>query len=94
CFCLAQTHNLSPYVPICFHCGMIMCELQPPSSLCPSCGESLITQGQRQALLVRLDEDMSAVLDGEERERQRREEDERQRLLVESGGGAFPTLTG
>ncbi|KZP01851.1 hypothetical protein CALVIDRAFT_532597 [Calocera viscosa TUFC12733] len=94
CFCLARTHALSPYVPICTHCGLILCELQPPACTCPSCGEALLTHSQRQGLLNRLDEEMSAVLDSEEREKQRKEEEERQRLMVQSGGGAFPTLGG
>ncbi|KZT55274.1 hypothetical protein CALCODRAFT_416637, partial [Calocera cornea HHB12733] len=94
CFCLARTHSLSQYTPICTHCGLILCDLQPPSCTCPSCGEALLTHSQRQGLLNRLDEELSGVLDAEERDKQRKEDEERQRLMVQSGGGAFPTLSG
>lgn len=94
CFCLARTHPLSRYTPLCTHCGFILCRLHPPSSPCPSCNEPLLTPTQRQAVLARLDTEMSSVLDQEEKDKRRKEEEERQRLVEESGGGAFPTLTG
>ncbi|GAA5838156.1 hypothetical protein JCM5353_001515 [Sporobolomyces roseus] len=41
CFCQARQHPLSPYIPLCKSCGLILCTLNPPSLLnCPSCSNS------------------------------------------------------
>ncbi|KDQ18830.1 hypothetical protein BOTBODRAFT_28331, partial [Botryobasidium botryosum FD-172 SS1] len=92
CFCLGRTHELSPYTPLCAHCGFIMCDLQSPSSACPSCHSPLLSPTACIALIKKIEAQKAGVLEEEERERERqrirlqKEEEER------AGGGAFPTL--
>ncbi|CAE6516174.1 unnamed protein product [Rhizoctonia solani] len=94
CFCLARTHALSRYVPICVHCGIILCSLHNPALSCPSCSSPLLPPAARNALLLQLQEELALQL---QREDERLAEEMRiakDRELHKSGGGNFPTLTG
>ena len=90
CFCLAQTHKLSPYTPLCASCGLIICKLHQPYRICPfePCGQPLLTPHARTALIHALNDKIATTI-AEEEVKRRREEEER-RLAV----GAFPTLQG
>ncbi|CAE7197350.1 unnamed protein product [Rhizoctonia solani] len=94
CFCLARTHALSHYVPICVHCGIILCSLHNPALPCPSCSSPLLPPAARNALLLQLQEELAIQL---QREDEKLAEEMRAAQEVElhkSGGGKFPTLTG
>ncbi|KAI0259374.1 hypothetical protein BC834DRAFT_906584 [Gloeopeniophorella convolvens] len=79
-------HGLSLYTPICSQCGLVLCELQPPSRACPHCAAALLTPSERLALLTRLEELRAQTLEEEAVERGRVAEAAR---LAE---GAFPVL--
>ncbi|GAA5912319.1 C2HC5-type zinc finger protein [Sporobolomyces salmoneus] len=40
CFCSARQHPLSPFVPLCPSCSLVLCSLNSPISPCPSCSHS------------------------------------------------------
>ncbi|QRW02693.1 Zinc finger, C2HC5-type protein [Ceratobasidium sp. AG-Ba] len=94
CFCLAKTHALSAYVPLCKFCGIILCSLHNPALPCPSCSSPLLPPATRNALLAQLEQELAnqLVLEAEKREEQMRAA--REIELHNSGGGHFPTLTG
>jgi len=88
CFCLARSHTLSPYVPICTSCGLILCELNPPSSGCPfaSCGAPLLSPTARSSLITRLESDIEDTI------QQEIEEEESKREALKAQEGSFPLL--
>ncbi|KAG8806432.1 hypothetical protein FRC17_004995 [Serendipita sp. 399] len=88
CFCLSQAHKLSPYVPICTSCGLILCELNQPYRLCPfkECKQPLLTPHTRTALIDQLTEKIASTI-AEEEATKKREEEERK-----VAAGAFPSL--
>ncbi|KAJ1306544.1 hypothetical protein OPQ81_007545 [Rhizoctonia solani] len=94
CFCLARTHSLSRYVPICVHCGIILCSLHNPALPCPSCSSPLLPPATRNALLHQLQEELALQLQREEEKLAEEMRIAREMELHQSGGGNFPTLTG
>ncbi|PVG00787.1 hypothetical protein CPB86DRAFT_840940 [Serendipita vermifera] len=88
CFCLARNHKLSPYVPICRSCGLILCELNQPYNACPfgACNQPLLTAQSRNALLDSLNEQVAKTIIEEEEAKRRQEEEARR------AAGAFPQL--
>ncbi|THH17881.1 hypothetical protein EW146_g3018 [Bondarzewia mesenterica] len=82
----ARTHDLSSYTPICEHCGLILCTLNPPHLPCPHCSSSLLTPHARQFLISQVENEILQAL--------AREEEGRQRAVEEARitAGAFPTL--
>ena len=88
----ARVHRLSPYTPHCPHCGLILCNLQPPELPCPSCLQPLYTPAQLARLIMRVTTEIEEQLDSEQAERDAIEKQRQDRLIAESGGGAFPTL--
>ncbi|KAH8829437.1 hypothetical protein DL96DRAFT_1554965 [Flagelloscypha sp. PMI_526] len=84
CFCQARNHSLSPYNPMCPSCSLVLCFLNLPTHLCPSCSSPLVSSTPH--LLKKIEEELVSVLDDEERQRLR-ELEERKRIQ-----GAFPTL--
>ncbi|KAL5494561.1 hypothetical protein ACEPAI_22 [Sanghuangporus weigelae] len=88
CFCLARTHDLSAYCPICTHCGLILCSLNAPCYACPHCSSPLLSSAGRVFLLERLRNDLAEVIAKEEEEADRAREEARQ------AAGAFPSLNG
>ncbi|CAE6437562.1 unnamed protein product [Rhizoctonia solani] len=94
CFCLARTHALSRYIPICVHCGIILCSLHNPALPCPSCSGPLLPPATRNALLTQLQEELALQIQREEEKLAEEMRAVREIELHESGGGNFPTLTG
>jgi hypothetical protein len=91
---LARSHALSPYAPLCIHCGIILCTLHNPALPCPSCSNPLLPPATRNALLAQLQEELATQLS---LEAVKRAEDLRlfqEAERARSGGGHFPTLTG
>ncbi|KAF8557448.1 hypothetical protein OG21DRAFT_1407142 [Imleria badia] len=88
CFCQARNHALSSYVPMCQRCGLILCTLNPPYYACPHCASALLDEREREALVWRLEGELTEQVAKEEAERQRVIEDAR------AAEGAFPTLPG
>ncbi|KLO17929.1 hypothetical protein SCHPADRAFT_900119 [Schizopora paradoxa] len=88
CFCQARSHALSPYVPICTFCGLILCELNPPSSCCPfsSCGVPLLSPAARSSLITRVEVEIEETI------RHEIEEEERKREQLKAQEGSFPLL--
>ncbi|KAJ7079539.1 hypothetical protein C8R44DRAFT_654076 [Mycena epipterygia] len=86
CFCQARQHSLSTYTTLCRNCGLILCEVNLPQYACPHCTTSLLTEGQRDALVSRLDTQISETLTKEALLRERAAEEARRAV------GAFPTL--
>ncbi|KAL5508754.1 hypothetical protein ACEPAG_4733 [Sanghuangporus baumii] len=86
CFCLARTHDLSAYCPICTRCGLILCSLNAPCYACPHCSSSLLSSAGKKILLERLRNDLAEVIAREEEEAGRAREEARQ------AAGAFPSL--
>ncbi len=84
----ARSHALSPYVPICTSCGLILCELNPPSSGCPfaSCGAPLLSPTARSSLITRLESDIEDTI------QQEIEEEESKREALKAQEGSFPLL--
>ncbi|KZT07367.1 uncharacterized protein LAESUDRAFT_724817 [Laetiporus sulphureus 93-53] len=83
----ARMHALSPYTPICRHCGLILCALHHPSYACPSCAAPLLTPPARAALLRTIDTQIADTLAHEAAERARALEEAR------TAAGAFPALS-
>ncbi|EJC98565.1 uncharacterized protein FOMMEDRAFT_113707 [Fomitiporia mediterranea MF3/22] len=88
CFCLAQTHEPSPYHPICSSCGLILCLLNKPYYACPHCSAVLLSPTTKEILLSRLQVELSDTIAKEEEEAERARDDARQ------AAGAFPSLSG
>lgn len=89
CFCLAQVHPLSPYVPICsYGCGLTLCELNQPYRNCPfkSCGQPLLSPQARTELITSLSNKIEQTI-AEEEEKRRREAEAQKKAE-----GAFPQL--
>lgn len=82
----AQVHSLSGYVPNCLSCGLILCEVNLPFHLCPSCSKDLTDSRQTQLLISKLEVEIAAQIAKEIEEKDR--VDEEARRNVES----FPTL--
>ncbi|PFH53246.1 hypothetical protein AMATHDRAFT_54941 [Amanita thiersii Skay4041] len=87
CFCLARDHPLSPDVPICQNCGLILCYLNPPQYACPFCAASLLTPPAKAALITALEQRVQDIL--------AKEADEREQAIQEArrSAGAFPALS-
>ncbi|KAG8722724.1 hypothetical protein FRC08_012603 [Ceratobasidium sp. 394] len=94
CFCLARTHPLSPYTPLCNFCGIILCSLHNPALLCPSCSSPLLPPATRNAVLDQLQRELAAQLSLEAEKRAEELRLAEQAEAHRSGGGQFPTLTG
>lgn len=59
CFCQARVHPPAAHVPICAHCGLVLCaEVRPeptaPGAQCPSCKRTLLGPGARTQLRTAL----------------------------------------
>lgn len=94
CFCMARTHPLSRYIPLCVHCGIVLCSLHNPALPCPSCSSPLLPPATRNTLLAQLQDELAAQL---AKEAEKRADEMRQAAefeLAKSGGGHFPTLSG
>ncbi|KAI6043865.1 hypothetical protein EDC04DRAFT_3107061 [Pisolithus marmoratus] len=88
CFCLAREHGLSTYVPLCYGCGLVLCNLNLPHYACPHCGESFLGSTRRSALVAQILEELRRQVTKEEEERNRAIEEARK------AEGAFPMLPG
>lgn len=84
----ARTHALSSYVPMCRHCGLILCTLNPPYCACPHCASTLLDEREREALVRRFEGELAGQITKEEADRQKVIEEAR------AAEGAFPTLPG
>lgn len=89
----ARVHPLSLHTPHCSNCGLIVCILHPVHLPCPSCQNLLYSPAGLSRLIMRLQAEIEAQLDKEQSLRDQRERDRRDRLIAESGGGAFPSLS-
>lgn len=104
CFCqgrsltksltVARVHHLSSYTPQCAACGLILCDLQPAHAPCPSCARPTLSPPALARLIQRVEGEVAAQLSHEQDERDEAERQRKERLLVASGGGAFPSLPG
>ncbi|KAH7101057.1 hypothetical protein BKA62DRAFT_204791 [Auriculariales sp. MPI-PUGE-AT-0066] len=88
CFCLARSHNLSPYTPLCLACGLIICSVNRPFFVCPSCRVPLVAPNQRPMLFARVQSELEVRIRAEEIAEQRARDEVRRQA------GAFPTLSG
>ncbi|KAI6007985.1 hypothetical protein EDC04DRAFT_2582343 [Pisolithus marmoratus] len=86
CFCLAREHGLSTYVPLCYGCGLVLCNLNLPHYACPHCGESFLDNARRSAIVAQILEELRGQVAKEEEERNRAIEEARK------AEGAFPLL--
>jgi len=88
CFCQARVHRLSPHTPICYGCGLVLCDVNLPQFACPHCKSPLLTPSARDSLVATLDSQIAETL--------AREEESRERALQQAreAAGAFPTLSG
>ncbi|KAH8107386.1 hypothetical protein DFH11DRAFT_1192993 [Phellopilus nigrolimitatus] len=86
CFCQARTHELARHTPLCAHCGLVLCALNPPHLACPHCATPLLSPSAHTALLESLGSELAAVLAREETDAQRKGEEARE------AAGAFPQL--
>lgn len=89
---IARQHDLSPYTPLCPHCGLVLCVLQAPSLPCPSCHSPILSPAARSALLSRLSAELQNILMKEEALREAARIEQEQREIEARGGGAFPSL--
>ncbi|KAF8883481.1 hypothetical protein CPB84DRAFT_1790005, partial [Gymnopilus junonius] len=87
CFCLARTHKLSPYSPICGACGLILCSLNAPQYRCPSCDTVIMTEPVRTSLIGQLESELANTIAKEEEERDKAIEE------AQKTAGAFPSLS-
>ncbi|KAI6033333.1 hypothetical protein EDC04DRAFT_2880396 [Pisolithus marmoratus] len=85
---LSREHGLSTYVPLCYGCGLVLCNLNLPHYACPHCGESFFDNTRRSALVAQVLEELKRQVT--------KEEDERNRAIAEAhkAEGAFPMLPG
>jgi hypothetical protein len=83
----ARGHPISPYTPICFRCGLILCNVNLPQFACPHCASPLVSPSERDTLIKRLENQIVDTL--------AKEAAERERLIAEArqAAGAFPTLS-
>ncbi|QRW16863.1 Zinc finger, C2HC5-type protein [Rhizoctonia solani] len=87
-------HELSHYVPICIHCGIVLCSLHNPALPCPSCSSPLLPPATRNALLLQLQEELALQIRKEDEKIAEEMRIAKEIELHNSGGGNFPTLTG
>ncbi|KAF5328193.1 hypothetical protein D9619_013384 [Psilocybe cf. subviscida] len=88
CFCLARSHELSPYTPICKSCGLILCSVNLPHHACPHCGSDLLSAPTvRDSLIDQIDTQLAETIAKEIAERERAIEE------AHRAAGAFPTLS-
>ncbi|KAK2459254.1 hypothetical protein APHAL10511_008731 [Amanita phalloides] len=66
CFCLARDHPLSPHVPICQSCGLILCALNLPQYACPFCAVPILVQRERIALISGLEKRVEDIKERED----------------------------
>jgi predicted RNA-binding Zn-ribbon protein involved in translation (DUF1610 family) len=83
----ARVHQLSTYNPLCFSCGLILCNLNLPQYYCPSCTEPVFSASTRDILVPRLEKELADQLALEESNRTQAIDDARR------AAGAFPTLS-
>ncbi|KAH8107455.1 hypothetical protein DFH11DRAFT_1843737 [Phellopilus nigrolimitatus] len=86
CFCQARTHALARHAPLCAHCGLVLCTLNPPHLACPHCAAPLLSPPAHAVLLESLGSELAAVLAREEADTQRKLEEARE------AASAFPQL--
>ncbi|KAJ7035824.1 hypothetical protein C8F04DRAFT_873822, partial [Mycena alexandri] len=86
CFCQAKDHALSTHSPLCRNCGLVLCEINLPQYACPHCSTAILTGTQQDALIARLEAQISETLTQEALLRERAAEEARRAV------GAFPTL--
>ncbi|KAJ7268052.1 hypothetical protein C8J57DRAFT_1067631 [Mycena rebaudengoi] len=86
CFCQARAHPLSPHTTLCRACGLVLCALNLPQYACPHCGDPLLGAPARDALIARLETQITEALAREAQLRARAAEEARRSV------GAFPTL--
>ena len=86
-----QQHPVSPIVPLCPRCLLVICDLNVPyTSDCPSCQSSLATEATLAAYISELETERDTIIRTEiERIRFESDERERERRAVQ-----FPTLDG
>ncbi|KAH8107382.1 hypothetical protein DFH11DRAFT_1748167 [Phellopilus nigrolimitatus] len=84
CFCQARTHALASHTPLCAHCGLVLCALNPPHLAFPHCSAPLLSSSAHAAPLESLASELAAVLAREEADAQREREEARETA------GAFP----
>jgi len=87
-------HPLATYTPQCAACGLILCDLQAPHAPCPSCARPTLSPPALARLIQRVEGDIAAQLALEQDERDEAERQRKEKLLIASGGGAFPSLPG
>ncbi|KAM0786273.1 hypothetical protein ACM66B_001753 [Microbotryomycetes sp. NB124-2] len=89
CFCQGRQHSLSPYVPICRSCGLVLCSLNSPISPCASCrNPSLVASTSASTHVEALHAQRERVIARE----QRRVEAEHQQAQLERAAIRFPGL--
>ncbi|KAH7911085.1 hypothetical protein BJ138DRAFT_1151530 [Hygrophoropsis aurantiaca] len=88
CFCQAREHDLSPYVPLCHTCGLILCTINLPFYACPHCSSMILSANNRPSLMTMLEEEMSTQISREEEARAQAIE------AARNAAGAFPVLPG
>ncbi|KZT21133.1 hypothetical protein NEOLEDRAFT_1038013, partial [Neolentinus lepideus HHB14362 ss-1] len=86
CFCRARVHDLSSYAPICKSCGLVLCSVNLPHFACPHCTAPLLSAPAREALILRLQDQIGAARAREEADRLHAKEEARR------AAGAFPPL--
>ncbi|KAF9529521.1 hypothetical protein CPB83DRAFT_852265 [Crepidotus variabilis] len=86
CYCLARTHPLSSYTPLCYSCGLILCDVNLPQFACPDCASALLSEINRKSLIDQVELDISDTIAKEI------EDQERAIETARMAAGAFPTL--
>ncbi|GAA5993385.1 hypothetical protein JCM5350_002158 [Sporobolomyces pararoseus] len=102
CFCSSRKHSISPFVPICTECGLVLCQLNSPLKPCPSCKRfPLLPQSLVESFVKSLKEDKESLLKKEKEdseERKRKEDEERRRIkfpeLNSSNLDYYPSTAG
>ncbi|GAA5844107.1 hypothetical protein JCM11251_001822 [Rhodosporidiobolus azoricus] len=89
CFCQARQHPLSPYVPLCPSCALVICTLNAPSLPCPSCSHSPLLSSALSASYIATLQTQREYLLERERARVKREKDQAER---ERAAIRFPEL--
>ncbi|KAI6154988.1 hypothetical protein BKA82DRAFT_76420, partial [Pisolithus tinctorius] len=86
CFCLAREHDLSTYVPLCYGCSLILCNLNLPHYACLHCGELFLDNSHRLTLVAQIQDELCMQVV--------KEDEERQRAIMEArkAEGTFPML--
>ncbi|KAF8958672.1 hypothetical protein BDZ97DRAFT_1588318, partial [Flammula alnicola] len=88
CFCLARIHELSPYIPICPFCGLILCSVNLPQYSCPHCANNLMAGTVCESLISQLDTQLASTIAKEIADKERALEE------AQRAAGAFPQLLG